>query len=67
MNTMTLRDIAEPNEIDYLLRHWLILDSHVDEAPSEIRELSGGATEIDYRDGLTVTIYDNAEPIAIFK
>ena len=59
----TLQDVATEEEIDYLISNQLITEEHKT-IPAEIREISGKATEIEFKDGLLVTIYDAVEPTA---
>ena len=59
----TLQDVATEEEIDYLISNQLITEEHKT-IPAEIREISGKETEIEFKDGLLVTIYDAVEPTA---
>ena len=59
----TLQDVATEEEIDYLISNQLIAEEHKT-IPAEIREISGKETEIEFKDGLLVTIYDAVEPTA---
>jgi hypothetical protein len=63
----TLQDIATNGEIAHLINNDLILEKHITEEPSEVRELSDKETEVEFSDGLVVTIYDTVEPIAGWK
>lgn len=60
----TLKNIATEEEINYLLKNDLITPEMVSETPKEVREIAEKATEIEYINGLTVTIFDAVEPVA---
>lgn len=63
----TLQDIATTGDIAHLLKNELILEKHITEEPAKVRELSDKETEVEFSDGLVVTIYDAVEPIAGWK
>jgi hypothetical protein len=63
----TLQDIATNGEIAHLIKNDLILEKHITEEPAEVRELSDKETEVEFSDGLVVTIFDAVEPIAEWK
>jgi len=60
----TLTDVASEGTIKYLIENDLITEEHATKIPAEIREISDGETEVEFSDGLLVTIYDSVEPIA---
>jgi hypothetical protein len=62
-----LKEIASAEEISHLIANDLILEKHITEAPAEVRELSAKETEVEFADGLVVTIYDAVEPTAEWK
>ena len=60
----TLKEIATTSEIAYLIENFLIREKHVEEKPKDVREISPTETEIEFGDGLIVTLYDAVEPTA---
>lgn len=63
----TLKEIATESEIAHLLESNLITEEHVTLAPADVREISDKETEVEFPDGLVVTIYDAVEPTAQWK